>query len=385
LGRREALKRLILIAAVALAALLGGLSSSAPTAWTEPNLGQSVEVVITIEPLDATNVVGEDHTVTATLTDLLGNPQPGILVTFEIVYGTHAGASGTCSPNADCTTDANGQVSFTYTGLYAGFHDEIVACFTDEAGSEVCSQIAIKYWVPPPLVIDLEPDTDSNVVGEDHTVTATLTAGGDPVSSLPVSFTVTSGPNAGASGTCSPNADCSADANGQVSFTYTGAGGVGTDVIRACNLGGIFPHTCDEVTKEWVPPLNTPPEASCTESVNPAGKKIPPAGKSTLPGPKGGQNEDGFYELGSEDAEDGTAPVFVTNASGSATLGPFPSGSVVKITEAPGATPKSKPMGGPNSAVAAHIILDSDAYVFAVDSAGAVSPMVSCLVPPPPK
>ncbi len=75
----------------------------------------------------------------------------------------------------------------------------------------------------------------------------------------------------------------------------------------------------------------------------------------------------------------------MTNASGSATFGPFASGSVVALTEAPGATPSSKPMGGPDSAVAAHIKLDSDAFVFAVDSAGAVSPEVSCLVPPPPK
>ncbi len=116
----------------------------------------------------------------------------------------------------------------------------------------------------------------------------------------------------------------------------------------------------------------------------PDGSTIPPAGSTTLPGPKGGQNEDGFYQLTGEDAEDGTAPVFVTNASGSATFGPFASGSVVKITEAPLATPTSRPIGGPNSAVAAHIILDSDAFVFAVDSFGEFSPVVSCLVPPPP-
>lgn len=135
----------------------------------------------------------------------------------------------------------------------------------------------------------------------------------------------------------------------------------------------------------FIPP-NTPPEVSCVESVNPSGKKVPPAGSTTLPGPKGGRNEDGFYELISVDAEDGTAPIFVSNADGSAVFGPFASGTVVKITEAPGATPKVKPIGGPNSAVAAHIILDSDAVVFAVDSMGAESdPPASCLVPPPPK
>ena len=131
--------------------------------------------------------------------------------------------------------------------------------------------------------------------------------------------------------------------------------------------------------------INTPPVASCLESINPHGLTIPPAGSTTLPGPRGGQNEDGFYELIGADVEDGTVPVFVTNASGSATFGPFASGSVVKITEVPGGTPTAKSIGGPSSAVAAHIMLDSDAFVFAVDSFGEFSPVVSCLVPPPPK
>lgn len=132
--------------------------------------------------------------------------------------------------------------------------------------------------------------------------------------------------------------------------------------------------------------FDAPPVASCVEGVNPSGKNIPRAGRTTKPGKKGpGQNEDGFYELRGEDEEDGAADVWVTNASGSAMFGPFASGSVVKLTEAPGATPSSKPMGGPKSAVAAHIRLDSDAFVIAVDSSGQQSAVVSCLVPPPPK
>lgn len=43
--------------------------------------------------------------------------------------------------------------------------------------------------------------------------------------------------------------------------------------------------------------VNRPPVAECKETTNPAGTTIPPAGSTTLPGPQGGQNEDGFYEL----------------------------------------------------------------------------------------
>ena len=37
------------------------------------------------------------------------------------------------------------------------------------------------------------------------------------------------------------------------------------------------------------------PKARCEETVNPHGKTVPPAGSSTLPGAKGGINEEGFY------------------------------------------------------------------------------------------
>ena len=236
--------------------------------------------------------------------------------------------------------------------------------------------------------ITLTPPTDENFVGDDHTVTATVTAGTDPLPDVLVSFTVTSGPNAGEAsepGECTANADCTTDAGGQVSWTYSGSGGVGTDDIEACFVDEDGNVKCARAAKDWVPPPNTPPTVSCTESVNPHGARIPPAGSTTLPGPRGGQNEDGFYMLNSADEEDGTAPIFVTNASGSATFGPFASGDVVKITEDDEAVPTSKPMGGPNSAVAAHIILDSDAFIFAVDSFGEFSAVIACLVPGPPK
>lgn len=133
-----------------------------------------------------------------------------------------------------------------------------------------------------------------------------------------------------------------------------------------------------------------PPVVDCTESVNPHGAKIPPAGKSTPPGtnPNSGVNEDGYYHLGATDDSGLPVDIFVTNLLGTFTAGPYPSSTTVKITEAPGATPTSKPMGslsGAAGAVTAHITLDSDALVFGVDAAGNVSAPITCLVPPPPK
>lgn len=135
-------------------------------------------------------------------------------------------------------------------------------------------------------------------------------------------------------------------------------------------------------------PDTTPPEASCVETVNPHGKKIPPAGSTTLPGSKGGKNEDGFYELLAVDNVNETLEIFVTDKYGAGPFGPFAPGDKVKITESPGATPKLKPMGsakGQAGAISAHIMLNSDAIIYAIDTSGNESDNVSCFVPPPPK
>jgi hypothetical protein len=107
-------------------------------------------VGITLTQTSAVNEINTPHTVTANLTDLLGTPQPGVPVSFSVVSGPNAGATGVCSPNADCTTDSNGQVSFTYDGGPTEGQDKIQACFTDTAGNEICSQEATKDWVLPP-------------------------------------------------------------------------------------------------------------------------------------------------------------------------------------------------------------------------------------------
>ena len=73
----------------------------------------------------------------------------------------------------------------------------------------------------------------------------------------------------------------------------------------------------------------------CTETTNPHGQNVPPAGSTTLPGPNGGQNEDGFYLISSNTGVN----VFVKDLGSGTIFGPFPSGTKIKYTQAPGATP----------------------------------------------
>jgi hypothetical protein len=116
----------------------------------------------------------------------------------------------------------------------------------------------------------------------------------------------------------------------------------------------------------------------CKETVNPHGKNVPPAGSTTLPGPKGGINDDGFYKVGTDEGTD----VRLKDTDGNF-FGVFPSGTKVKYTEANGAEPSVKKIGSDNGQAGAidfHIKGTGDLVVVADGGDKAV-----CPVPPPPK
>ncbi len=110
---------------------------------------------INLSPTTATNDVLTNHSVIATV-ETNGVPEPGILVTFEIISGPNTGemsdpGNGECSPNNDCTTDANGQVSWTYTGsIVAGIDTIIASFFSESAQMDIESNSVEKIWVIPP-------------------------------------------------------------------------------------------------------------------------------------------------------------------------------------------------------------------------------------------
>jgi opacity protein-like surface antigen len=138
-----------------------------PTSATALPCGATV-VGVNISPLTAvTNVADTQFTITATLKDLLNNPEPGQTVTFTVLSGPNAGVSGICNP-ATCVSDSNGQVSFTYTGDGTEGIDEIQACFLDSSEQQRCSQIATNEWsttVPPSGVVDFSGSGGGGSIG----------------------------------------------------------------------------------------------------------------------------------------------------------------------------------------------------------------------------
>jgi len=270
------------------------------------------------------------------------------------------------------------------SGLGPGSHEICVMATGSDSGGggsvQDCKTIRL-------LQLTATPPTAVNELGVDDSHTVTATVLGDTGGTL-VGFVV-GGQNAGTPGICDPKPDCTTDADGRVSFTYTVPklpASLGLDVITVTLAAGGDTQSI-ELTKEWVD--TTPPAGTCVETVNPAGKNIPEApGKGAR-----GQNQDGFYELGAADdlSPAGAVELFVTDPESGTVFGPFDAGTRIKYTEANGTEPRMKPMGGNNgrggraTAVDYHIWGNGDASVFAVDIAGNAGPYASCLVPPAPK
>ena len=122
----------------------------------ELNLVEKIWVsFVSLSPATATNDTGTDHIVTATV-EIDGIPEVGGLITFEVISGPNAGLmsipnNGECSTNDDCTTDGNGQVSWTYRGGKVPGTDTIVVSFFDEEFQVIIeSNLVEKTWVIAP-------------------------------------------------------------------------------------------------------------------------------------------------------------------------------------------------------------------------------------------
>jgi hypothetical protein len=108
----------------------------------------------------------------------------------------------------------------------------------------------VAFVLPDPILfstVGLSPASATNPIGTNHTVTAfAQSANNQPIPGATISFSVLTGPNAGAAGVCVP-AGCVTGPDGKVTFTYHDGGGAGMDTIQAFigQLGS------NQVTKTW--------------------------------------------------------------------------------------------------------------------------------------
>jgi hypothetical protein len=268
------------------------------------------------------------------------------------------------------------------SGLGLGAHAMCVTAFGHDAGGvadsgPACTTVYV-------YGIDLTPATATKELGTDttHTVTATIAGESGSVGGRTVTLAVTDGPNVGTTGTGVT------DIYGSVRWKYANTGAGGIDTIRACfTVAHPTGQTgCATATVKWAD--TTPPLAACLPGPNPHGDTIPPAGWSSLPGSRGGQNEDGFYDLAAWDAVDPSPLVHVVDDATGHVFGPYAAGTKIKWTQAPGRGPRERSMGsvrGRAGAVAWHLTGQGDMRVYATDASGNSSSPLICLVPPLPK
>jgi hypothetical protein len=102
---------------------------------------------LSLDPPTATNNLGEEHCVTATLLDGALDPLEGETIDFEV--------SGVHSVTGSATTNSTGQATFCYTGTVTGV-DTIVASWYDDVSTQTLDSNTVeKTWIddePPPPV-----------------------------------------------------------------------------------------------------------------------------------------------------------------------------------------------------------------------------------------
>jgi hypothetical protein len=206
----------------------------------------TVAETITLAPPTATLVVGNTHSVTATVSDTLNAPAPGVTVDFSVTAGPNVGVTG------QAVTAADGTATFSYPGTNGTGTDTISASFNNGAATITAIPVTVT-WITQPATITLSPDGVTLTVGDNHTVSARVSDTlGVAAAGVIVDFIVTSGPNAGS------GAQGTTDSNGLAQFSYPGSGGIGTDTIAASLVSGVTTISAAPVTVIWI----TPPAAA---------------------------------------------------------------------------------------------------------------------------
>jgi hypothetical protein len=175
------------------------------------------------------------------------------------------GGSTTVAPPAGGSAGAGSVLLSASTQVTPGLHSLFLSLF--DQGDQILDSAVfldnlVLGFVPDPatnckpgahpkqFVLTLTPPSDTNEVGDTHTVTATLTdtsAGGAPVAGAELDFSVLGANPGTGTGTT--------DGSGQATFGYTGAA-VGSDTITACyNADDSADGSCEataSATKDWI-------------------------------------------------------------------------------------------------------------------------------------
>jgi RHS repeat-associated protein len=196
-------------------------------------------VQLALSPASATQAVGTPYNATLLATDGSNQPVAGLTVTFQVANGPNAGKT------AQQTTGANGQTLYSYTSVTAGT-DTLTASIGLQGGNSLSATPVTATWTASSASgFVLAPLSQSLPVGTAAGLTATLLGGSQqPVANQAVTFTVTSGPDAGTTGQATTNAA------GVAAFSITGLT-QGSDLVQATTGQGGGMLTSNPATVAW--------------------------------------------------------------------------------------------------------------------------------------
>jgi len=196
-------------------------------------------------------------------TGLSPGPQPYDAVGDANIFTSFSG-SWCASITATNVLGANGFVEATARTPSGGLviYEGEDFWFTDTYSThlrQVFDDMLEQNWAPdglpctiPASGISLAPLTQTQTTGGSATLTATIVdINGNPVGGGSVSFSVTSGPNSGQTGSGTTNS------SGQASFTYPDTGGSGTDSVVASFVDSSgATHTSNTASVIWAAPTD---------------------------------------------------------------------------------------------------------------------------------
>ncbi|HEY6324756.1 MAG TPA: carboxypeptidase regulatory-like domain-containing protein, partial [Thermoanaerobaculia bacterium] len=195
-------------------------------------------VQLALSPPTATQAVGTPYNATLLAIDGSNQPVAGLTVTFQIASGPNAGKT------AQQTTGANGQTLYSYTSTAAGT-DTLTASIGLQGGTSLSATPVTATWTASGTSsFVLAPLSQSLPVGTAAALTATLLGGNQPIAGQAVTFTVTSGPDAGTTGQATTNAA------GVAAFSLTGLT-QGSDLVQATTGQGGGMLTSNPATVSW--------------------------------------------------------------------------------------------------------------------------------------
>jgi hypothetical protein len=200
---------------------------------------QPLPVPITLAPPSATQTIGANQTLTATVVDDNGDPVNGATVHFNVSSGPNSGSTGTG------TTNSAGQATFTYTSAAPGT-DVVQASFSDANGTHTSNTSSVT-WLPLATVLTYTGATSADY-HDSAGLSAVLTdVNNNPLSGQPVSFSMglesCSGTTNG-SGTAS----CSIDVADVPGAQTVSASFAGTTALQPSSASSPFTVTPEEAT-----------------------------------------------------------------------------------------------------------------------------------------